>query len=388
MIDRSEANQVNELLNDFPAVGLLGPRQIGKTTLALSLVGGRDSVYLDLESEVDRAKLQNAESYLAEQAGRLVVLDEAHRLPELFGVLRGVIDRNRRKGHRAGQFLILGSASLDLLQQTSESLAGRIAFTELSGVSPVELPAEELNRLWVRGGFPDSFLARGDKQSLRWRRDFIRSYLERDIPQLGPRIAAETLRRFWTMLAHYQGGLLNAAQLARSLGVDGKTITNYLDLMVDLLLVRRLPSWHRNVGKRLVKSPKVYVRDSGVLHALLGIENREVLLGHPIVGASWEGFVIESLINRMPNGWTAYFFRTSAGAEIDLVLDRGVSAPWLVEVKHSEAPKLSRGFHEASSDLKPTRSFVVYPGQEKFPLAEGVEAISLRELVQVLEQQD
>lgn len=384
MIQRDALSRVRQLIDEYPAVGLLGPRQVGKTTLALEVANQWESLYLDLESVIDRAKLANAETFLAEHAGKLVILDEAQRLPELFQSLRGLIDANRRKGLRTGQFLILGSASIDLLQQSSESLAGRIAYTELTGVTAREVEPPALKPLWLRGGFPDSLLARTDDQSHRWRLNFIRTYLERDIPQLGPRIAAETLQRFWTMLAHHQGGLLNAAQLARNLGVDGKTVANYLDLMADLLLVRRLPPWHANVGKRLVKSPKVYVRDSGLVHALLGIRSREELLGHPVVGGSWEGFVVESLLAQLPDSAAAHFYRTAAGAEVDLVLSLSAKERWFIEIKHAEAPKLTRGFHEACRDLNPTRRFVVYPGQDRFPLTAETEAISLPELCQLL----
>ena len=257
-------------INGNPAVALLCPRQVGKTTLALEIAHTRPSLYLDLETASDRAKLTDPERYLADHEDVLVILDEVHRVPELFQSLRGLIDRGRRGGKRAGRFLLLGSASIDLLKQTGESLAGRIAYLELAPFDPLEVEADQLDRLWLRGGFPSSFLAVSDTNSFKWRQDFIRTYLERDIPQFGPRVPAETLRRFWTMLAHNQSTLLNAATLDRSLGVDGKTVARYLDLLVDLLLVRRLSSWHRNVGKRLVKSPKVQVRDSGVTHALLG----------------------------------------------------------------------------------------------------------------------
>lgn len=272
---------LRDLLEEYPAVALLGPRQVGKTTLAHEVAESVDSVYLDLESAADRAKLSDPELYLADHEDRLVILDEVHRVLDLFQSLRGLIDRGRRKGRKAGRFLLLGSASMDLLRQSGETLAGRIAYLELNLLDVLEVDAKEHDRLWVRGGFPDSFLASNEKRSLSWRENFIRTYLERDVPQLGPRIPAETLRRFWVMLAHNQGGLLNAAALARGLGVDGKTIAKYLDLMIDLLLVRRLMPWHRNVGKRLVKSPKVYVRDSGVTHALLGLANKEDVLGHP-----------------------------------------------------------------------------------------------------------
>lgn len=377
MIERRIEAELLHLVNESPAVALLGPRQVGKTTLALNIGETRPSIYLDLESEADRAKLSEPELYLASHDDRLVILDEVHRLPNVFQILRGLIDRNRRAGRRTGQFLLLGSASIDLLKQSGETLAGRIAYLEMQPVDGLEVPVNALERLWLRGGFPDSFLASSDRGSMRWRQDFIRTYLERDIPLLGPRIPAETLRRFWTMLAHHQSGLLNAAELARSLGVDGKTIASYLDLLVDLLLVRRLEPWHGNVGKRLVKSPKVYVRDSGIAHALLGLGSAEQLLGHPIVGSSWEGFVIETLIASSPDGTAANFYRTAAGAEIDLLLTPPGEKPWAIEIKRSLTPKLEKGFYLACEDLQPQKRVVVYPGQEVFPLPNGVTVMPL-----------
>lgn len=377
MIERRIEEKLLDLVDDSPAVALLGPRQVGKTTLAIDLGKTRPSIYLDLESDADRAKLSEPELYLASHDDKLVILDEVHRLPNLFQILRGLIDRNRRAGRRSGQFLLLGSASIDLLKQSGETLAGRIAYLEMQPVDGLEVPPDALDALWLRGGFPDSFLASSDRASLRWRQDFIRTYLERDIPLLGPRIPAETLRRFWTMLAHHQSGLLNAAELARSLGVDGKTVASYLDLLVDLLLVRRLEPWHSNVGKRLVKSPKVYVRDSGIAHALLGLGSSEQLLGHPIAGSSWEGFVIETLIAAAPDGTAANFYRTSAGAEIDLLLSPPGQKPWAIEIKRSLSPKLEKGFYLACEDLQPQRRIVVYPGQESFPLSNDVTVMSL-----------
>jgi predicted AAA+ superfamily ATPase len=287
MIKRQIQPILEERLSQSPAVVLIGPRQVGKTTLAIDIGTSRPSIYLDLESDSDRAKLSDPESYLSEHADKLVIIDEVHRLPNLFRSLRGIIDHGRRQGQENGRFLLLGSASIDLLKQSGETLAGRISYLELSPLNSLEVANDGLDTLWVRGGFPKSFLASTDKASLRWRLDFIRSYLEKDIQQFGPRIPAETLRRFWMMLAHNQGTLLNTAQLGRNLGVDGKTIANYLDLLVDLLLVRRLVPWHSNEGKRLVRSPKVFVRDCGLVHALLKINDKESLLGHPIVGQSW-----------------------------------------------------------------------------------------------------
>ena len=287
MISRRLTPHLNELLRHSPAVVLLGPRQAGKTTLALEIGAQTASIYLDLEDENDRAKLSNPSKYLADHEDELVILDEVHRVPELFQQLRGIIDRGRRHGKANGRFLLLGSAAMDLLKQSGESLAGRVSYLELGPFDALEIDPAATETLWVRGGFPRSFLAQSDDLSLQWRRDFVRTYLERDISQFGSRIPAETLRRFWTMLAHNKAQILNAANLARGLAVDGKKVAGYLDLLVDLLLVRRLPAWHRNVGKRLVKAPKVYVRDSGITHALLGIRDKEALLGHPVVGQTW-----------------------------------------------------------------------------------------------------
>ncbi len=381
MISRRLLPALVDALAESPAVALLGPRQVGKTTLALELAKTRSAVYLDLESEADRAKLSDPELYLSQHEDKLVILDEIHRTPELFLSLRGLIDAGRRRGRGTGRFLVLGSASMDLLKQSSESLAGRIRYLELAPLDAGEVGRNRLDALLLRGGFPESFLAASDAASLRWRLDFIRTYLERDIPQLGPRIPAETLRRLWTMLAHQQGGLLNAAALARALAVDGKTVTSYIDLLVDLLLVRRLPPWHGNIRKRLVKSPKVYVRDSGLVHALLGIRDFEAVLAHPVAGASWEGLAIESLISAAPDGTEAYFYSTAAGAEIDLLLKLpGHRKPWAIEIKRGLAPRVERGFRLACDDVKPERRVVVYSGVERFPLAENVEAISLVEL--------
>ena len=380
MIRRQLSSELKDAIAHTPAVALLGPRQVGKTTLALEVGRDFNAHYLDLESEQDRARLAQAELYLADHQDKLVILDEVHRAPGLFPILRGLIDSARRAGRTAGQYLLLGSASLDLLKQSGESLAGRIAYLELAPFNILETESRPMDDLWLRGGFPDSLLAPDAARSLRWRQDFIRSYLERDIPQFGPRIAAETLRRFWGMLAHHQGGLLNTAQFARNLGVDAKTAAGYLDLLVDLLIVRRLPAWHANLGKRLVKSPKVYVRDSGLVHALLAIPDKETLLAHPVVGQSWECFVIENLLVAAADKAQGYFYRTSGGAEIDLLLAWPDGSRWAVEIKRSLSPKVERGFHAACEDLAPTRKFVVYPGQERYRLAADIEAIPLAQL--------
>jgi len=386
MIRRRTEQAVNEALQRQAAVALLGPRQVGKTTLALELADRMPSVYLDLEAPGDRAKLADAALYLSAHEDKLVILDEIHRAPDLFQTLRGLIDQGRRRGRKAGRFLLLGSASIDVLRQSGESLAGRIAYVEMAPVDAAEVPIAKHRRLWVRGGFPDSFLAANDADSAAWREDFIRTYLERDIAQFGPRIPAETLRRFWTMLAHGQGTLLNAARIAASLGISGQTVTRYTDLLVDLLLVRRLQPWHANSGKRLVRTPKVYVRDTGLLHSLLHLRDHEALMGHPIVGASWEGFVIETLLRLSSSASEAFFYRTSAGAEVDLVLQRHDGARWAIEVKLGLAPKVEKGFHQAFTDLNATRSFVVYPGKERYPLGKDVEAIGLADMMELLLQ--
>jgi predicted AAA+ superfamily ATPase len=380
MFKRQLLAELQSELRHSPAVALLGPRQVGKTTLALEAARSIPSIYLDLESERDRAKLAQPELYLSGHLDKLVILDEVHCAPNLFPVLRGLIDQGRRNGRRAGQYLLLGSASLDLLQQSGETLAGRIAYLELGTVNVHETGTALTDTLWLRGGFPESLTAPSDARSLRWRQNFIRTYLERDVPQFGPRIAPDTLRRFWTMLAHHQGGLLNVAQLARNLGVDAKTAHTYIDLLCALLLVRRLPPWHANLGKRLVKSPKVYVRDSGLVHSLLDIGTTETLFSHMAVGASWEGFVIENLLSCLSGTGQAYFYRSSGGAEVDLLLTWPNGNLWAIEIKRSLNPKVERGFHAACADLNPTRKLVVYPGSEPFPLGADIQAVPLGHL--------
>ena len=392
-IPRLLGPRLEERLRLFPAVALLGPRQVGKTTLARASAdagGGyprgsrKTGLYLDLESPADQERLTDAQGYLRLERDRLVVLDEIHRAPRLFQVLRGIIDERIRGGEPAGQFLLLGSASMDLLRQSGESLAGRIAYLELAPLDVRELSEREQTLLWVRGGFPRAFLAPSDADSAIWRENFIRTYLERDIPALGPRVPAQTLRRFWTMLAHTQGGLWNAAALARSLAVDGKTVARYVDLLVDLLLVRRLPPFHANVRKRLVKSPKVYVRDSGIIHTLLRLDDAESVLGHPVAGASWEGFVVETLIRAAPDRTRASFYRTATGVEIDLVLELPGNRIWAVEIKRGLAPAVGRGFRAALDDVKPDRAFLVHAENDRYPKGAGVEAIGVRALAEEL----
>ncbi len=384
MIHRRIQQELDLALSRQASVALLGPRQVGKTTLALEVAASRPNVYLDLENPMDRTKLAEPELFFARHQDELVILDEIHRAPDLFMVLRGVIDKGRRAGRRTGRFLMLGSAAIELMRQ-SETLAGRIAFVDMGPLDVLEAGNQSTETLWLRGGFPDSFLADDDSLSMALRRDFIRTYLERDVPMFGPRIPAETLGRFWTMLAHSQGCLLNASKFAANLGVSAPTVTSYLGLLSDLLLVRRLPPYHRNVGKRLVKSPKTYVRDSGLLHALLGIADVDTLLGHPVVGASWEGMVIENLIAAAPAGAQAYFYRTAAGAEIDLVLDLGGRhGVWAFEIRRNPAQGLRKGNHHALADIAPKRSFLIHGGSDRFPLTRDTEAIGLLELAREL----
>ncbi len=378
LVPRRALETVRALLSQFPAVALIGPRQVGKTTLAWHFVENEDAVYLDLESPADRARLAEPELYLALHEDRLVILDEVHRTPEIFQVLRGLIDAGRRKGKGTGRFLILGSASIDLLRQSGESLAGRIAYVDLVPLDAMETAqSADQSTLWNRGGFPKSLLAPSDGASLEWRNQFIRTYLERDIPQFGPRIPTETIRRLWTMLAHAQGTMLNASAFGRSLGIDAKTVARYIDLLSDLLLVRRLPAWSRNSTKRLTRSPRIFVRDAGVLHALLNIPTLDDLLSHPVLGASWEGFVIENLLSAAPSSGRAYYYRASGGAELDLVLELANSSLWAIEIKRSLSPKVGRGFHAACEDVQPDRKIILYPGLESWPGPDGTTVMPL-----------
>jgi uncharacterized protein len=391
VIKRRLEQTIENTLKQMPSVALVGPRQIGKTTIAWNISDATPSVYLDLESRIDVEKVRDVVAFQNDNHDKLIILDEVQRLPEVFSQLRGIIDSERRKGNKAGQFLILGSASMDLFRQSSESLAGRIAYIELHPVDVLEFAGnniERVNTLWLRGGFPESLLGDSDKDSLDWRRNFIKTYLERDIPQLGPRVPSETLERFWTMIAHSQGSVLNLAKLSRSLEVSGVTVGRYLDLMVDLLLVRRLKPWTFNIGKRLVRSPKVYIRDSGMTHALLNIGNYNDLLGHPVVGGSWEGFVIENIMSVTPQHVHPFYYGTPAGAEIDLILEFSPSEKWAIEIKRHSSPVISKGFYNACEEIQPQRRYVVYSGTDRFSLGSDTIAIPLFEMMQeVLKQQ-
>lgn len=386
MIPRFQQATLENLLANHAAVGLLGPRQVGKTTLALQVGQKLQSIYLDLELPSNRNKLSEPELFFENHLQDLVILDEIHRTPDIFQILRSFIDRRRRAGQSAGMYLVLGSASLDLLKQSAESLAGRITYLELAPICSAEIgeKAAEQSRLWLRGGFPSSYLGKSDQFSMEWRQSFIQTYLERDVAQLGPRIPHETLLRLWQMLAHYQGGLFNASPLSAGLGISGQTVGRYLDLLSDLFLVRRLQPWSTNTRKRLVKSPKVYVRDTGILHALLNIESMDNLLGHPVVGASFEGFVIESIMSVAPRGTTFGFYRTSGGAEIDLVVSLPPDQLWAIEIKRTLTPRVEKGFFAGCQDLSPSAKFVIYPGTERYPISDGIEAIGLHEFVKEL----
>ena len=355
MLDRYLRQSIEQLLSEQAAVALLGPRQAGKTTLAHQIAESRESIYFDLENPEDLAVLDNPGQLLSRYSEKLVILDEIQRLPGLFEPIRGLIDAYRRQGQGTGKFLFLGSASMDLLRQTSESLAGRIAYRELGPLNLLETAdnsAETVNNLWLRGGFPNAFLANSGRASMTWRRDFVRTWLERDIPQFDSRVPGETLRRFWTMLAHNQGGLLNTAKLAASLAIDTRTLNRYLDLLVDLLLVRRLQPWHGNSKKRLVRSPKLYLRDSGIVHCLLNLGSLEAVLGHPVAGMSWEGMVVENILAVAPDWVQPFFYRTVRGAEIDLVLEFDPDRRWAIEIKRAlTQPRPSIGFHHGCEDL-------------------------------------
>lgn len=393
MYQRQSQQKLTQLLQQFPAVGLLGPRQAGKTTLAFAQKTlDPNALYLDLELPSAQRQLDDPEAFLMAHAHQLVIMDEVQRMPELFGILRGVIDQRRRLGQASGQFLLLGSATGVLLQQSSESLAGRVAYVELPALQASEIfttpqSAKDLSALWVRGGFPLSWLAKSDAASMTWREVFISTYLEKDIPALGPRIPATTLRRLWTMLAHHQGELLDQSKLAAALAISGQTVSRYIDLLCDLMLVRRLPAWHGNVGKRLVRSPKVYVRDSGLVHALLGLSNQDALLGHPVAGSSWEGFVIEQLINAAPQA-QASFYRTSNGAEVDLVLTFRNQQTWTIEIKRSSAPTVSKGFYQAATDLVAVRKLLVAPVEQTYPMKEGVEVVDVMTAIRLVTEQE
>ncbi len=390
MIPREAQQIVAARLAKFDSVALLGPRQVGKTTLAREILAGHDGPcrYLDLENPRDRRLLEDPMAWFSAHPGHLIVLDEVQRTPEIFPVLRVQIDERRRMRGEGGKFLILGSASMDLLRQSRESLAGRISYVELHGLNAREVaaaaagkaaasPPRTFDRLWLQGGFPPAYLREDLSESLQWREDFIKTYLERDLPRFGLRIAEDHLARFWRMLANDQGELFNAARYARSLGASAPTVSRYLDISHKLLLARVLRPWHSNTGKRLVKSPRFYIRDSGIVHALLNLRSLDDVRAHGVSGKSWEGFVIENLLAAVPSGVSPWFYRSGSGAEADLVLEFSPGRCWAFEIKLSTAPKADRGFHFAAQDIKAERRILVYPGEDRFPLPGGIEAMPL-----------
>jgi hypothetical protein len=404
MLSRAVITRLNERLGWSPAVLLLGPRQVGKTTLARQVAARHPgSVFLDLESRADRARLAEPDLFFARHRDKLVVLDEVQFVPDLFAHLRPEIDADRRPG----RFLLLGSAAGDLLRQRAESLAGRVAHVELAPLTALEVAPTlaslaaprggshavgrpggvraatdlaSLQRLWFRGGFPRSALAASDRESSAWRQDFVATFLQRDLRDFGVNVPADTLHRFWRMLAHLQGQLFNASQLGLSLGgASHATAARYLSTMVDAMVVRRLEPHLPDIGKRLVKSPKVYVRDSGLVHALLGIDSLDALQGHPIVGASWEGFVIEQVAAMVPEGATLTHYRTATGNEVDLVVEAAGKLT-AIEIKFSSAPTVTKGFWVALDDMGVDRAFVVAPVREGWPLARNVEVVPIEAL--------
>lgn len=353
-----------------PVTALLGPRQCGKTTLAKEFSSKQRSHYFDLEAPSDQQRLQNPELLLKSLQG-LVILDEIQLMPQLFNILRVLIDQ---PDHQV-RYLILGSASPQIIKNSSETLAGRIEFIDLTGFDLQETGTKSRDRLWLRGGFPRSFLADNEADSLAWREGFIRTFLERDIPQLGINIPAVAMRRFWTMLAHTHGQVWNGSALGRSLGLNDKTVRGYLDILTGTYMVRQLQPWHANLKKRQVKSPKIYFRDTGILHSLLGLESHHQLLGHPSLGASWEGFALEQVL-RILRPRDAYFWATHSGAEIDLLFVSG-GKNYGIEFKFSDAPKMTRSMHSALDDLDLEHLWVIYPGEQSFPVHERVTVVSL-----------
>jgi len=385
MISRLLESRIIKALATIPVVAILGPRQVGKTTLAREIAirfTEKESHYLDLERESDLAKLNEPQDYLAGFKNKLLILDEVQRKVDLFAALRSLIDERKRDGERGGHFILLGSASRDLIQHSTETLAGRIQYLELCPFSIPEIyranPQQfDVSQLWLRGGFPDSFLALDGDESWNWRTNFIATYVERDIPIMGPQVSAVRMKRIWSMLAYLNGQQVNFSSLGKSLEVDHKTIRSYIDLLSDFYMVRYLPPWFGNSKKRLVKSPKVYLRDSGLLHRLLNIPDFETLLGHPGIGASWEGFVTESIITNLPDTWQFSYYRNSGGAEIDLVMDGPKNSTIAIEIKRSSSPKVSRQFHAACEDIKATQKLVIYSGSERFPMGDDIEVVGL-----------
>lgn len=393
MINRILQIRVIGAINNFPVVGILGARQVGKTTLAKEIQKDfKSSEYIDLELPSDYNKLENAELFLKNLEDRLVIIDEIQRRPELFPLLRALVDQNRKPG----RFIILGSSSPDLIKKSSDSLAGRINYFELTPFLYDEIkeynPSDKNKKTglpisqaiwknnWLRGGFPNSFLAVDNGLSFSWRQEFIKTFLERDIPNLGLRIPGVQLRRFWSMIAHSHGSIWNASKIASSLGVTAPTAKHYLDILEDTFIVRQLHPYFTNAKKRLVKSPKIFIRDSGLLHSILNIKTEEDLLGNPVAGHSWEGYVIEQIVNSLPDNYNAYYYRTSAGAELDLVVTEAEKPVACFEIKFSLSPALGKSFWNAFEDLKCKKTFIIYPGETAYPLKENVIVTPFKEL--------
>ncbi len=386
MLNRWIMQRLRKSISRNSAVALLGARQVGKTTLSKVIAKDMNSTYLDLEDSEEVLLLQDPKTYLRTERDKLVILDEIQRVPDLFPVLRGLIDSNRQEGRNAGQFLILGSASMSLLQQSSESLAGRISYIEMTGLNVLELESGQqgMNDLWFRGGYPGSYLAPDDEGAMEWLEDLIRTYLERDVPQTGFNISAQKLRILWTMLAHLQGETVNTSNLASNLELSRTTVNRYMEILTSLLLIRRIEPWHANVKKRLVKSPRYYVRDSGILHRLLGIENHRALLTNPILGKSWEGFVVENIHSVIPRLSQTYFYRTATGAETDLVVKMPNAQVWGIEIKYGVAPKLGKHIKRTFEEIGATHKFVVYGGEREFPIGDDIWMIPLSRLMDKL----
>lgn len=391
MIPRSCSPKIQKALESMPVVAILGSRQVGKTTLALALSKklGKKSSYFDLESDLDYNKFTDAEAFLKRFSDELVIIDEVQRKPDLFRVLRCLVDERKRNGEKSCQFLLLGSASRDLFQFSSESLAERIRYIELTPftINEVKSATQEefdLEKIWFRGGYPDSYLAIDEEESWEWRNDFIATYIERDIPSMGVGVSPTHLKRFWKMLAHYNGNQVVYSELGRSLELSHTTIKNYLDVLTDFYMVRQLNPWSGNIKKRLVKSPKIYLRDTGILHNLLQVSSMNNLLSHPAIGASWESFVIENIIRELDNRWEYFYYRTATQVEIDLILHTPNQEVWAIEIKRARAPKLSRGFYEACEDVGATHRWVITANDDRYPLPKNIEVIGIVEFLSLL----
>ena len=386
LLHRFIYNELESRIQNNPAVAILGPRQVGKSTLAKEFVAKKyKNIYLDLESPKDLLKISDPYSFLSQYTDQLVIIDEIQRKPELFQILRVLIDQT----HTPSKYLILGSASKKLIKQSSESLAGRISYMNLQGFNLLEIQPEtqtDIINLWLRGGFPKSYLSHSESISLQWRKDFITTYLELDIPQSGFRIPIEQFKRLLIMLAHYNGKLLNASELSKSLHLDSKTVQRYIDILSELFLIRKIFPLYVNIKKRLTKSYRIYFNDSGLLHSLLNIETYNQLLSHPIIGSSWEGFVINNILSILPNTIDFSFYRTIAGAEIDLVL-KIKQETWAIEIKKSaEDFKISRGYHNACEDIKADRKIIIYGGNDRFPYKDKIEVMGTLQMLEEIKK--